>query len=101
MMKYMFTIFIIIICVGCGNALQNSRNLNRLKLGMNVKVVDSIMGPPLIIDTAMEIRDPIDSTWKPANTFKYEYESGIGASDYYVVIINKSDSCVEYIGYGD
>lgn len=72
------------------NVLENSKNIHKVKYGMTMREVDSIMGAP--IDTIFSQYD--------TDRFRFEYKSSFMNSSNYTVYFNYSDSLVTAIGYG-
>lgn len=82
----------IFISVGCNSKKQNqnAENLNKIKIGMNVKEVINIMGKPDTIITD-KYNDDI---------FRYLYISSSGHSDNFYIFFSNQDSIVTRINNG-
>lgn len=91
-MKKLLIIFIFIFILSCnGKGKENYESLMKVKIGMKMKEVNSIMNnKPKIVETAF---------WNDSLFVQY-YDSPVGASDDLGVIFNK-DSIVVDIEYGD
>lgn len=76
----------------CNNskAIENERNLKRVKIQMKVQQVEEIMGKP---DTVLPV-------FKRPDLFEYKYESPIGMSDDFYIFFSKGDSVVTGINNG-
>lgn len=89
-MDKLIILVILLLSVGC-TGIENSGKILRVKEGMHVRIVDSIMGVPDYTKTGSEL---IDSNW-----FGYFYYAGPGASSDLAVFFHKADSLVVDVAY--
>ncbi len=89
-MTKLIILVILLLSVGCAEV-ENSGKILRVKEGMHVRIVDSIMGEPDYIQPGSEL---IDSNW-----FGYFYYAGLSASSDLAVFFDKTDSLVVDVAY--